>query len=130
MRINSLTLGCLTAGLLVGAPKAMAQDVEAWLVAGESSATGMEYLQGEDLCMVGFQRFVDQGLVYRNSAQIEPRLVAFIFSAPLETATLFCVAEISLGRPGRPGDPNDPGNPGRPGDPGGLGDPGRPGRPF
>jgi hypothetical protein len=121
MRLKSLTLGCLAIGLLVGAPQAMAQSVDAWLVVGESSASGMEYLEGEDLCMVAFQSFEEQGLDFRASTQIEPRLVAFIFSAPLETATLFCIAEVNLGRPGRPGDPGGLGDPGGPGDPGGLG---------
>ena len=118
MRIKSLTLGCLAAGLLVGAPQAMAQDVDAWLVAGESSASGEEYLEGEDLCMVAFQSFEDQGLDFRSSTQIEPRLVAFFFSAPMETVTLFCIAQT-----GRPGNPGDPGGPGGPGDPGGPGGP-------
>ncbi len=106
MRIKNLTLGCLAAGLLVGAPQAMAQEVDAWLVVGESSASGDEFLEGEDLCMVAFQSFVDQGLDFRASTQIEPRLVAFVFSKPLDTVTLFCTAEIGgAGNPGRPGDP-------------------------
>ena len=40
MRIKSLTLGCLAAGLLVGAPQAMAQSVDAWLVVDVDSASG------------------------------------------------------------------------------------------
>ena len=121
MRFQKLLLGAATAFCLGGAPQAMAQNLDAdWIVVGESSASGTEYLDGEDICMVAFQSFVDQGLEFRTSTQAEARLVAFLFSAPFETVTLFCASEVNPGRPGRPG---------RPGDPGGLGDPGGPGRP-
>ena len=121
MMLNKLMAGAVAAFLLVVAPETMAQSLDdVWLVVGESSASGTEYLEGEDLCMVAFQSLIeDHAFVYRNSAQIQPQLVAFFFSRPLETVTLFCASEIEIGRPGNPGRPGGPGDPGGPGGPGG-----------
>ena len=49
MRIRSLTLGCLAAGLLIGAPQAMA-DLEANLVIDVDSSSGDISVES-DLCM-------------------------------------------------------------------------------
>ena len=112
MRFQKLLLGAATAFCLGGAPQAMAQSLDdAWIVLGESSASGTEFLMGEDLCMVAFESFVFQGLDFRTATQIEPRLVAFIFSKPADTVTLFCASEVFPGRPGEPGKPGRPGDP-------------------
>ena len=113
MRFQKLLLGAATAFCLGGAPQAMALSLDdAWIVVGESSASGTEYLDGEDLCMVAFENFIhDQGLEYLNSTQVEPRLVAFFFRKPLDTVTLFCASEVFPGRPGKPGEPGRPGGP-------------------
>ncbi len=108
--LKKLMAGAVAAFLLVVAPETMAQSLDdAWLVVGESSASGTEYLDGADLfCMSAFQSLVGQAFVYRNSAQIEPQLIALFFSRPLETVTLFCVSEIQIGRRGNPAEGRGP----------------------
>ena len=121
MRIKSLTLGCLAAGLLVGAPQAMAQSVDAWLVADVDSASGEVSVESE-LCMLAVLELTDeQGFELQSVSPVGgrggPSLSAFVFRRLLDpdVATLFCIADINPGRPGEPGDPGGPGGPGGPG---------------
>ena len=128
MRTKSLTLGCLAAGLLVGAPQAMAQSVDVSLVVGVDSASGNVEVTS-DLCMQAISELIADGFEFRSSSPVGgnggPDFTAYLFTevAPIagpDVATLYCVTDIS---PGRPGDPGDPGGPGGPGDPGGPGGP-------
>jgi hypothetical protein len=119
---KKLMTGSVAAFLLVVAPEVMAQTVDGWFVAGETSASGQEYLEGEDKCAVAINTLTnEEGFNFLGSSEVEPRLVAIFFGSLLDSVTLFCVANINdgTGRPGEFGPPGRPGEPGKPGRPGG-----------
>jgi hypothetical protein len=125
MQIKSLTLGCLATGLLISAPQAMAQSVDAFLVVGVQSASGNVTVT-EDLCMKAVIEIIGQGFDLQSTSAVGgnggPDLSSFVFTQgfpAFDVATLFCIADIQDGD--GLGDLNDPGHPGR-----GLGR----GRPF
>ncbi len=121
MRIKSLTLGCLAAGLLVGAPQAMAQSVDVSLVVGVDSASGNVEVTS-DVCMQAISELITDGFTLRSTRPVGlnggPDFTAYLFTevAPLagpDVATLYCVTDINLG--------DGLGGPCGPGGPGGLG---------
>jgi hypothetical protein len=88
-----------TVCLLLGASGAMARVVDAWILVGADSASGTDYVEGTDLCMIAFQKLTQEnGFRFRGSTQIETRITALVFTRGGETpdvATLFCLANIT-----------------------------------
>jgi hypothetical protein len=127
VQIKSLTLGYLAAGLLIGAPQAMAQSVDTYLVVDVQSASG-DVTVTEDLCMKAIIEIVGQGFDLQSTSAVGgnggPDLSSFVFTQGFpvfDVATLFCIADIhdgdglgggnGLGGGRGPGDLNDPGRP-------------------
>jgi hypothetical protein len=121
MRVKSLMLGCLAAGLLVGAPQAMALDVDVSLVVDVDSSSG-DVTVDADVCMQAVLELInDQGFELRSSSPVGvlrgPDLTSYLFTKrdrldQLEdVATLYCIANINL----NPGGGCGPGGPGGPG---------------
>jgi hypothetical protein len=130
VRIKNLTLGCLAAGLLLGAPQAMAQSVDVSLVVGVDSASGNVEVTA-DVCMQAISELIEDGFEFRSSSPVGgnggPDFTAYLFTEVSflggpDVATLYCVSDINLG--GDPGGLGDPGGPGGPCGPGGPGGPG------
>jgi hypothetical protein len=69
VRIKNLTLGCLAAGLLLGAPQAMAQSVDVSLVVGVDSASGNVEVTA-DVCMQAISELIEDGFEFRSSSPV------------------------------------------------------------
>jgi hypothetical protein len=130
VRIKSLTLGCLAAGLLIGAPQAMADpNVDSYLVVDVQSSSGNVEVTS-DLCMLAVLELInDKFFELQSTSPVGgnggPDLSSFVFTRGFpatEVATLFCIANIGddeeddggmggMGGMGL-GDLNDPGHPG------------------
>jgi hypothetical protein len=127
MRIKSLMLGCLAAGLLIGAPQAMALSVDVSLVVGVDSNTGTVEVDS-DICMQAISELITEGFALRDTRPVGgnggPDISAYLFveeslSAP-DVATLYCASDINLGGGHELGGPGGPCGPGGPGGPGGC----------
>jgi hypothetical protein len=105
MRIKSITFGCLAAGLLIGAPQAMADpNVDSYLVVDvQSSSDTVEVTS--DLCMVAVLELInEQNFELQSTSPVGgnggPDLSSFVFTRGMppvidyEVATLFCIANI------------------------------------
>ena len=105
MKIKSLMLGCLAAGLLIGAPQARALNIDVALVVGVDSASGTVVVTS-DVCMQAISELIADGFELRNSSPVGgrggPDLSAYLFTevSPLagpDVATLYCIANINPG---------------------------------
>jgi hypothetical protein len=114
-------LGCLAAGLLVGAPQAMALDVDVSLVVGVDSSSN-DVTVDADVCMEAVLELInDQGFELRSSGPLGvlrgPDLTSYLFTKHdqldrvEDVVTLYCIANINL----NPGGGCGPGGPGGPG---------------
>jgi hypothetical protein len=123
MRIKILALVCLAAGLLIGAPQAMADpNVDSYLVVDVQSASDTVEVTS-DLCMAAVVELDGMGFELQSTSEVGgnggPDLTAFVFTKGLfpllitDAATLFCIANIGddeeggmggmgLGGPGGP----------------------------
>jgi hypothetical protein len=129
MRMRNITFSCLAAGLLIGAPLAMADpNVDSYLVVDVQSSSG-DISVDADLCMVAVLELInDQNFELQSTSPVGgnggPDLSSFVFTRGFppaidyEVATLFCIANIGdddddggMGGMGL-GDVNDPGHPG------------------
>jgi hypothetical protein len=119
VRIKSLTLGCLAAGLLIGAPQAMAQSVDVSLVVGVDSASG-DVEVNSDICMAAISELMTEGFALLSTRSVGgnggPDLAAYLFTdlSPInpDVATLYCASDINLGGGHELGGPCGPGGPG------------------
>jgi hypothetical protein len=128
VRIKSLTLGCLAAGLLICAPQAMAQSVDVSLVVGVDSASG-DVEVNSDICMAAISELMTEGFALLSTRSVGgnggPDLAAYLFTDQSilnpDVATLYCASDINNGGGNGLGDPGGPGGPCGPGGPGGVG---------
>jgi hypothetical protein len=110
VRIKSLTLGCLAAGLLIGAPQAMAQSFEGSVVVEVESASDRVDVDS-DLCMQAvLELTVDDGYVLQDSSPLGgsggPDLTTYLFTGETregrdgyngpDVVTLYCIADIDI----------------------------------
>ena len=107
MKVKSSILGYLAAGLLVGAPQAMALNVDAALVVDVDSASGtVEVIS--DVCMAAISELIVDGFVLQSSSPVGgnggPDLSAHLFTGNSfgdlqgpDVVTLYCVADINVG---------------------------------
>jgi hypothetical protein len=128
MRMRNITFGCLAAGLLIGAPQAMADpNVDSYLVVDVQSSSGTVEVTS-DLCMAAVVELDGMGFELQSTSEVGgnggPDLTAFVFTKGLfplfidDAATLFCIANIGdddggmggMGGMGL-GDLDDPGGP-------------------
>jgi hypothetical protein len=105
VRIKSIMFGCLAAGLLIGAPQAMADpNVDSYLVVDVQSSSG-EISVNADLCMLAVLELInEQNFELQSTSPVGgnggPDLSSFVFTRGLppvvdyEVATLFCIANI------------------------------------
>ena len=122
MRIKSLMLGCLAAGLLIGAPQAMAQSVDVSLVVGVDSASGTVEVDS-DICMQAISELITDGFALRDTRPVGgnggPDISAYLFTEESlfepDVATLYCVSDINPGRGHELGGPCGPAGPRGPG---------------
>jgi hypothetical protein len=128
VRIRNLTLGCLAAGLLIGAPQAMAQSVDVSLVVSVDSASG-DVEVTSDICMAAISELMTEGFALLSTRSVGgnggPDLAAYLFTDQSvfnpDVATLYCASDINNGGGNGLGDPGGPGGPCGPGGPGGPG---------
>jgi hypothetical protein len=113
VRIKSLTLGCLAAGLLIGAPQAMAQSFEGSVVVEVESASDRVDVDS-DLCMQAVLELTDDGYTLQSSGSLGgsggPDLSTYLFTGftfghGQDVLTLYCIADIEVDI----GDADDPG---------------------
>ena len=117
MRLKSFMSCCLAAGLLVGAPHAMALSVDVSLVVGVDSASGRVEVTA-DVCMEAISEIIADGFTLRSTRPVGlnggPDFTAYLFTevSPLagpDVATLYCVTDINIGGACGPGGPGGPG---------------------
>jgi hypothetical protein len=119
---KSLVLVFLAALLLIGAPQAMALNIDAAVVVGLDSASGTVDLGGEDLCMAAIGELInEQRFDFKSSTPVGsrtggPDLTAYLFLSFTDVVTLYCAADVHVGGGNGPGG-NGPGGNG-PGGPG------------
>jgi hypothetical protein len=115
VRIRVLTLGCLAAGLLIGAPQAMAQSFDSSLVVAVDSASDSVDVDS-DLCMQAVLELTDDGYTLQSSGSLGgsggPDLSTYLFTGRTppsgrDVVTLYCIADIEVDI----GDADDPGGP-------------------
>lgn len=109
--------GCLAAGLLVGAPHAMALSVDVSLVVGVDSASGTVEVTS-DVCMQAISEIIADGFTLQSTRPVGgnggPDFSAYLFTdvSLLEgpdVATLYCVTDINIGGGFGPFGPCGPG---------------------
>jgi hypothetical protein len=115
MRIRGLTLGCLAAGVLIGAPQAMAQSFNGSIVVAVDSASDSVDVDA-DACMAAVLELTDDGYTLQSSGSLGgsggPVLSTYLFTGftlghGTDVVTLYCIADIEVDI----GDADDPGGP-------------------
>jgi hypothetical protein len=115
MKLKILMLGYLAAGLLVGAPQAMAQSFDGSLVVAVDSASGKVDVVAE-ICMAAVSELMEDGYTLQSSGSLGgsggPDLSTYLFTGRTnrfgpDVVTLYCIADIEVDI----GDADDPGGP-------------------
>jgi hypothetical protein len=105
MKLKILMLGYLAAGLLVGAPQAMAQSFGGSLVVGVDSASGKVDVVAE-ICMAAVSELIEDDYVLQSSSSLGgsggPDLSTYLFTGRTnrfgpDVVTLYCIADIDIG---------------------------------
>jgi hypothetical protein len=104
MKLKILMLGYLAAGLLVGAPQAMAQSFGGSLVVAVDSASGSVDV-ASDVCMAAVSELIDDGYELQSSGSLGgsggPDLSTYLFTGftlghGADVVTLYCIADIDI----------------------------------
>jgi hypothetical protein len=123
MKIKSLMLAFLAAGLLVGAPQAMAQSFDGSFVVDVDSASGAVDVDA-DACMAAVLELMDGGYTLQDSSPLGgpggPDLTTYLFTGITnvrgpngydgpDVVTLYCIADIDIDIDGGSGPDGDGG---------------------
>jgi hypothetical protein len=104
MKLKILMLGYLAAGLLVGAPQAMAQSFDGSLVVAVDSASGKVDVVAE-ICMAAVSELMEDGYTLQSSGSLGgsggPDLSTYLFTGRTnrfgpDVVTLYCIADIDV----------------------------------
>jgi hypothetical protein len=110
MKVKSLVLAFLAAGLLVGAPQAMAQSFSDSFVVDVDSASGVVAVDSEFCMAAVLELTVDDGYVLQDSSPLGgsggPDLTTYLFTGETregrdgyngpDVVTLYCIADIDI----------------------------------
>lgn len=115
MKLKSLILSYLAAGLLVCAPQAMAGDNDISLVIDVDSASGQVTVDA-DLCMAAVSELINEdGYELRSTDSLGvdagPDLSTYLFSGMThrygpDVVTLYCIADLDIDGPDGPDGPD------------------------
>jgi hypothetical protein len=123
MKVKSLVLAFLAAGLLVGAPQAMAQSFDGSFVVDVDSVSGAVDVEA-DGCMAAVLELMDGGYTLRDSSPLGgsggPDLTTYLFTGNTteegrggydgpDVVTLYCIADIDIDIDGGGGPDGDGG---------------------
>jgi len=107
MKFNKLLAIAVAGFLLLGASNGMARVIGGWFVVG-LEATDEEINQQalSTICVEARSQLRGMGYRYRDSASIEPRLVAHFFQSVFsnDAVSIFCLANIIEKQPDLFGD--------------------------
>jgi hypothetical protein len=118
MKVKSLVLAFLAAGLLVGAPQAMAQSFSDSFVVDVDSASGVVAVDSEFCMAAVLELTVDDGYVLQDSSPLGgsggPDLTTYLFTGLTfgygpDVVTLYCIADIDIDIDGGGGPDGDGG---------------------
>jgi hypothetical protein len=93
--LKKLMAGTAASFLLLGASDAMARSVDAWVVVGLNSSSGMvEDQVTSDLCMGAVAELRELGFAFKAMSELEPRLNVLYFQKSGDAVALFCLANV------------------------------------